>query len=353
MPQYDAIVVGAGPGGCVAAFFLEHYSAGRLKVLMLERLDESKYPRYHRMCGEGISRRAFKDLRPLEPMCVTSEIDRAIEHWPGGITFEVKGDGYIIDRPQLLKALVKRFEGLGGVVEQETVSSVTRGGPGYELSCHSGRIFECSSLIGADGAHSVVRRDIFGSQPRSKLVADQYILDRTTLPNAIQFFYDERYGGAYRWEFPSGTRTRVGFPNGTDPVPEDPLETHRRVIAYGGVGKIAEGRACLVGDAAAQINPLTFGGLRNSMVAGKMAARAIVSGDVQKYEKRWLSSKYASPYFWDALVQLQAMDNSELMETVEHMGPKATVLNNIGAYVKKKKLRRIIWAYMLAQGYGW
>jgi flavin-dependent dehydrogenase len=108
-----------------------------------------------------------------------------------------------------------------------------------------------------------------------------------------------------------------------------------------------------VGDAAAQTNPLTFGGLRNSMVAGKMAAQAIVSGNIQDYDRSWYSSKYASPYFWDAFIQLQAMNNQELMETVEHMGQKATVLNNIGAYIRKKKLRRIIWAYMLAQNYGW
>jgi digeranylgeranylglycerophospholipid reductase len=353
MPRYDVIVVGAGPGGCLAAFFLEHYSAGTLKVLLLERLDEHKYPRYHRMCGEGISRRAFKELRPLEPMAVTCEIGRAIEHWPGGRSFEIKAKGFIIDRSKLLTALMKRFQEMGGEVRQETVSGVLGRGNGYELKCLSGISYECAHLIGADGAYSVVRRDCFGTPPRFKIVADQYILDRATIPDALQFSFDERYGGAYRWEFPCGTLTRVGFPTGTDPTPENPLETHRRAIVYGGVGDIVKGRACLVGDAAAQINPLTFGGLRNSMVAGKMAAEALVSGDMQIYQGRWFASKHASPFFLDALVQLQGMKNPELMETVEHMGEAGTLLSSLGPYIKKKKFRNLYWAYMMTQSYGW
>lgn len=353
MPRYDAIVVGAGPGGCVAAFFLEHYSAGNLKVLLLERLDEMKHPRYHRMCGEGISRRAFRDLRPLRPMAVTIEINRAIEHWPGEIAFEIKADGFIIDRAELLRTLMSKFKALGGEVQHETVTSVLGRGRGFEVNCLSGRSFECANLIGADGAHSVVRRDCFGTQPKYSVVADQYILDRGTLPSALQFSFDERYNGAYRWEFPAGNRTRIGFPKGSDPKPEGPLESHRRAIVFGGVGEIVKGHAGLVGDAAAQTNPLTFGGIRTAMVAGKLAAEAVASGDLEMYQRRWMSSGFCSPYYMEAQLQLRSMDNQELRRTVEGMGERVTTLGTVGAYLRKKEYRTLYWAYMLAELYGW
>lgn len=353
MPRYDAIVVGGGPAGCVASFFLLHYSGGAMKVLLLERLDDGKHPRYHRMCGEGLSARTFKDLRPLKPNAVTCDISRAIEHWPHEKSFEVKAKGYLIDRGQFLKGLMRRFEGMGGEIRQETVTGIVGRGPGFEVKCLSGRSYECDKLLGADGAHSVVRRDCFGSSPRYSLMADQYILPRKTIPDAIQFFYEARYKGAYRWEFPAGESTRVGFPTGIDERPQDPLECHRRMVVFGGVGDIARGRACLVGDAAAQTNSLTFGGLHTSMMAGKMAAEAVVSGDPEQYQRRWSSSRFASPHYLNAWLLLRDMDDEQLLETVEHVRGRITFLGTLGTFVGKERFRELYWSYFLSQYYGW
>ena len=49
--EYDVVIVGAGPAGSSAAWFL---SGSGLRVAVIERLSDEKLPEYHRICGGGI-----------------------------------------------------------------------------------------------------------------------------------------------------------------------------------------------------------------------------------------------------------------------------------------------------------
>ena len=60
--HYDALIVGAGPAGCAAAYDLAH--AGR-RVLLL---DKRSFPR-HKACACGLTRKTLKALRyPVDPI---------------------------------------------------------------------------------------------------------------------------------------------------------------------------------------------------------------------------------------------------------------------------------------------
>jgi len=55
---YDVVVVGAGPGGSAAAYFL---AKGGLRVALLDKFD---FPR-DKICGDGLTPRAIKTLNAM------------------------------------------------------------------------------------------------------------------------------------------------------------------------------------------------------------------------------------------------------------------------------------------------
>ena len=71
--QYDVVVVGAGPAGSAASYFL---SKGGLKVALLDKFD---FPR-DKTCGDGLTPRAVK---VLEIMGVLPQIEPHAYHCSG------------------------------------------------------------------------------------------------------------------------------------------------------------------------------------------------------------------------------------------------------------------------------
>ena len=187
------------------------------------------------------------------------------EEWPGGRTIEAKTQGYILDRPAFLSRVLERYRGLGGERARDGVERIVEDGRGVVLTLTSGRIVRARHLIAADGANSMVRRSLFREEPPVRLWAEQHLVRRKVPEDTITFLQAERYQGAYRWEFPAGDLSRVGFPRGADSMEnEDIVETHRRAIPMGGLKSIVRGNVYLTGDAAAMVNPLTAGGIRGS-----------------------------------------------------------------------------------------
>ncbi len=352
MGEVDVVVVGAGPAGASTAFFLKHLDRD-CRVLLIDRLDGERYARYHRMCGEGISRDAFKQLSPLGPEAVVHNIRRARETWPGGITLETRAIGYIIDRPRFLRSVLSRYRALGGEREVDAVGSVSRDGSRYRLACTSGRTYLCNYLVGADGAHSVVRRQVFHEEPPVMLWTEQHIVDKDIDKETIQFFQDERYKGGYRWEFPAGRYARIGFPRGTDHVEGEVIESHRRAIPLGGVGTVQNGNALLVGDSAAMPNPLTAGGIRPALVSGRMAAEAIVRRDLSSYPEWWKASVFSSPKFMAAFRDFQRFSNADLDRAARPLRHGYNPLSYLWAWLSKPEYRTVYAAYRLSGIYGW
>ncbi|MHC1679894.1 MAG: NAD(P)/FAD-dependent oxidoreductase [Methanomassiliicoccales archaeon] len=343
------LVIGAGPAGAAAAFFIPFLSEGKLSVLSLEKLDKN-YGKYHRMCGEALSRKAFKDLTPLEPSSVQFRIRRAVEHWPGDVTIETDTDGLIIDRPEFLRNMLQRAKKEGCHTELGAAVEISNCTDGYLVRTRDGREFSAKYLVGADGWNSLVRRKLFQGSPRL-LWAEQFITDGTMERDVMHFFYDERYKGGYRWEFPHVSGKRVGFTRGADKM-SSYLERHGRPIPYG-YDQVANGNACLIGDAAGQANPITFGGIRIGMAAAKMAAEAIVNGNLEEYARSWPRSPYASPAYVKAFDSLREMDNRELGRSVKPFRNGYGKLAMLKAMLSGKKYRELYRAYDLGAKWGW
>lgn len=343
------LVLGGGPAGAAAAYFLSHLSDGKMSVLSLEKLEKG-YDGYHRMCGGALSARTFQELSPLGPEGVEFRVRRALEHWPGGIDLETPVDGYVLDRPAFLRHVLQRASNKGCHLERGSAVEIARQEEGYLVRTREGREHWSRWLVGADGWNSLVRRTFFPGRPRM-LWAEQFVTTERTEEDALHFHYDQRYEGGYRWVFPHPKGSRVGFTRGSHPRPKA-LERHVRAIPYGYSQQVS-GKACLIGDAAGQVNPMTFGGIRLGMVAARMAAEAIIEGDLWEYARKWNSSPYASPLYGEAFDALRGMDNAALHRSIRPFrngyGPRA----GLRAMLSSKKDRVLYRAYDMAAEWGW
>ena len=303
----DILIIGGGPAGLATALSLCDLDSER-QIMVLERLDKDSYGRYHRMCGEGISRKGLSTLNLGHDVTLRNKVQTVKEHWPGNIETEAIVDGFILDRPGLLRLLRGRIGDRVQILSEEVVKVEPRH-EGFVVECRSGVEHRCRIVIGADGAHSVVRRDLFDDDPPWSLTVEQYILDERPDPDTLALCYDERYLGKYRWRFPHGELTKVGFPRGSDPPPENALERHFRTIPIGIMPQIVKGNACLIGDAACQANPVTFGGLANAFVAARLLGDAIKGGDLIRYQEKWRSHPRSDPVFFHALDIIRSANN--------------------------------------------
>lgn len=352
MDERDVVIVGGGCAGASAGFFLKEHRP-EADVLIIDRLEGPNFDLYHRMCGEALSESTFRQLRPLRPEHVVHRITKVREHWPGGVVMEAKAKGYVLDRAKFLRSMHGRFRARDGELVRDAVVGVEQRGGRYIVRCSSGRAVSARYLIGADGVHSKVRREVFGTEPPEVIWTEQYVVEKDLPQDTIQFIQGQRYKGGYRWEFPAGEHAKIGFPRGTDTVDGPVVEKHRRAIPTGGLDRIAQGRCLLVGDSAAMANPLTLGGITTSLVAGRCAAEAVLWDEPSMYERWWRESPYSDPRFLSAYRQFQHLTDEEFAYASEPFRSRPLLLAMARAWLTRRRYAPIYNAYFASMFYGW
>ncbi len=309
----DVLVVGAGPAGCAAAFFLKYFDKDdELNVTLVERLTKDKFDIYHSICGEVISEDCFNDIKPIKPTAIVERIRYLKDLWPGKIENTMKTNGYVLNRPRFLENIISWYEKIGGDFKVENISDFSQNRNKVVVKFSKGTVRRFDYVVAADGANSMFRKTlgIWGGRITPVI---QYIVDEEPIHDTLFFYYDEKYKGDYSWVFPNGCTKKIGFPLLKNLAYAGKFLTKQtRVIGYGGVDRFINGRILLVGDAACQTNALTKGGIRSGMNAAKMAAEAVIERNLDRYEKRWVLSYYASPLFNKAFERLSRMNNQEL-----------------------------------------
>jgi digeranylgeranylglycerophospholipid reductase len=323
-PEYDVVVIGAGPAGSIAARTIAQ--AG-LTTLLVEKRQEIGSPV---RCAEAIGRETIEQFLQIqiEPHWVAAEIDAFSLSNPRGDCFVVPPEEHtlVLERKIFDRDLARLAAEAGADVRVKTrVTGLLRSEHGIEgvKLMAQGKPGEVRAkiVIGADGTESQTPRWAgLKSIPQLKdyYSAAQYLLTGVQIDQRIcQYHLGWSLApGGYGWVFPKGNgQANVGLV-----IAVDPKET-RTAIEYlnefvaarfpqssilaqvvggipitGVISPMVTDGYMAVGDAAHQSDPLTAGGIGPGMVggffAGQVAVAAIQADDVsakflQKYEKMW------------------------------------------------------------------
>ena len=321
---YDAIVVGAGPAGCVAAFTL---AEGGARVALVDKARVGR----DKACGDLIGPRGVRLLDDLDlnvagaprvgDMIVAGPSGRRVL-LPARAGRTYPGHAIVVPRARFDAHLRNAAIDAGAIEIGSRVSSVDGG----SVVLEDGGAIEADFVIGADGATSTTARTAGLVDPDRVLwgfAVRGYIPADVALP-VIALWNDRPRRGfpGYGWLFPGPDGANLGLGVG---LGHSRLDAHRaqqqldafrihlvqiglldsaqhlpmRVLGgwlkMGMVGtRPADGKVLLVGDAAGLVNPLQGEGISQSMASGQAAARAVLTrpADAADAYRRWIDLTY-------------------------------------------------------------
>jgi len=298
--RVDVAVVGAGPAGATVAFELGQ--AGK-RVVVLER---EHLPRY-KACGGGLS------LALLEQFPFS--MDPVVETSVNSITYVFRSRSVRLRLPrgQICMVMRDKFDAhllnhaRAEVREGVPVSHVRELADRVIVESEGRSAVEADYVVGADGASSVVARDL--GLRRRKRVAAAIEAEAPVSSEVYRRFAESpafifgRIPAGYLWIFPKADHLSVGI--GAYQPQRGQLQLVLREVMgeYGislegvplhghplpiflGREPLATKRGILIGDAAGLIDPLTGEGIRYAVKSARLAAQSILGDRTQDYSAR-------------------------------------------------------------------
>ena len=297
----DVAVVGAGPAGSMAAVALLRAAPG-LRVALLDAAD---FPR-DKVCGDGIGPDVIDRLTELGLRDVvdgwTSLRRFDIRYGAAAVRRSLTRPMWVIPRKVFDARLVEAATARGARLVNHRVRQLRPIGDGVELD---GRV-RARVVIGADGAHSVVRGAVGApSSARRALALRGYAAVPSDGRGVQRIVFSGRRHPSYAWSFDRGDGlANVGYGELLDPRARPPtrasmlarLEQLLPGATESGSGwrghhlplsswrfSHPQGRVLLAGDAAGLVNPVTGEGIyyavTTGMLAGAVAAAALAADD--------------------------------------------------------------------------
>ena len=294
MKTYDALIVGAGPAGSMAAY---HLAQSGLEVLIL---DKAQFPR-QKVCGGALTQKAMNELPfDITPL-IHSAVDCGYLGFRGQTVCAIRADtpiATLINRASFDAFLLEKAIGQGAVCRQRTrVTAVTQSD--MRVTVHTREAhYQARFLIGADGVHSRVAQQIGFRKPHTSLSYEA----RLALPedlaghnlDTITFDFGTLWWG-YGWIFPKRDHLNVGvFRNWPGKkvtrkqllrfIARHPGLDENKILDVqafpgplgGSSGTFHKGRILLCGDAAGLADPWLGEGIYYALASGRMAAEAII-----------------------------------------------------------------------------
>jgi menaquinone-9 beta-reductase len=317
-PDYDVIIVGAGPAGSACAIVLGN-SGFRVALL-----DKAVFPR-DKICGDALSIDVVNQLAMMDDRLAAEFAALQGKTASYGVKI-VAASGDAVDIPLYYKGakgcgyVMPRYQFdafLFGYAQQQpyidcfescSVEDIRQEADGITVVA-AGRQWKARMVVGADGAHSVVAKLLVGPQVDRKYYSGglrQYYEGVTGFhaDNLIELHFLKGTVPGYWWVFPlpdGRANVGIGIPSrllarkkinlrktfeailATQPHLQErfknarPLETVKGFgLPLGGKKRPLSGnRFLLVGDAASLIDPFSGEGIGNAIRSGRLAAAHI------------------------------------------------------------------------------
>ena len=345
--ETDVVIIGSGPAGSSAAYRLRDSGLG---VVLIERLSDGQFERYHRICGAGVSSHSLKGL-DIHQEEILNDVHTLRVRFPGDHSVNLKIKGHIIDRPVLLMRLRREAMEKGVRFIRDSVISI-EDNDGYILKLKNSESIHTRYLVGADGAYSVVRKHLFKTTPQIMLKVEEFHSDLKAEEGILDFFMSERYSHFYQWYFPYKDGRCTGAICGCAEKEENATRG-ARTIPLGWVPEIVRGNAFLVGDSAGMPNPMTAGGLRTAFLSSEAAVRAILKDNPQSYQKWWEHSKMSDRRFSKAQKAFSEMSDEDLAEFARYFTMKGIWRNGFVSFLHHPKQLWLYLGCLMSYRHGW
>jgi geranylgeranyl reductase family protein len=297
---WDAMVVGAGPAGCAAAYDL---AAAGLSVLLLDHKD---FPRA-KACAGGLTTKAVQALRYSIAPVVRKVVGRV--RLEGDNPSSSPADAVVLKSREPICVMTVRAE-LDAYCLRQTIAAgaclrriagvqqIERRGDEVLLLA-PGESYRARFLVGADGASGQTRRLCAAGSWFSRGFALE--VQTAAPPEEVDLTFDfASVSNGYAWIFPKGDHLNVGVYSlspasgltrsmllsyvksrvGAETV-DDVVGQYLGIGAGENPAEYVQAdlrdRVFLVGDAGGFVDPLTGEGIYGALVSGQAAAKAILA----------------------------------------------------------------------------
>lgn len=293
MPDFDVIVIGAGPAGSTAAYRLARRGA---RVALLDR---AVFPR-DKPCGGGITLRGLHHL----PIDVTPVVEDRITIAELGFGYDNRfvrhADSPVVYMTQRrrLDALLAQSAAAAGADFRDgvRVRTIETGPRGVTVATDTDRL-SAALVIGADGCNGVSAKQLglgggrtYGVAYEGNVTWDD--LDHSYWKGRLLLEFATVPGG-YAWVFPKGDHANVGVGGwgreggnlkehlarlckqyDIDPARVTQARGYRLPIRDPR-SPVASTRALVVGDAAGLVDPMSGDGMYEAFLSSRLACESV------------------------------------------------------------------------------
>ncbi len=298
---YDVIVVGAGPGGSVAA---KVAAESGFKTCLIDKEFISENGRY-KACGGAIAWELVEEIDYPE-----DKISRVIEslelHHVDGEEYSKKGKGAVIWRSTFDKFLTDMAIESGALLkEREMVNDIDKLGEFYQIRTTK-NVYLGKYIIAADSVNSTVlkmlkwpyfdKEDLILTITKEMKTSKENIATHLGKDTVHLYFGKNLITVGYAWLFPKAETITVGWGNQINLIKKSTREFEKftslpsvkkalenskldvfkpHLIPVGLRPKLYEDNVFAVGDAGGIVDPISGKGIPYAMMSGQFAIEAI------------------------------------------------------------------------------
>ena len=309
--NYDAVIVGASIAGLYTGMKLAR--AG-WKICIIDRKKEIGIPV---RCGEATGNRIeLSRFVEIDESWIACDLKGMVFHLneTEPVVIDMKDSGVILHRDRFEKMLAQRAkEGGADILLNTSVLSLIRNRHIYTgVKCNNGKEITGKMIIGADGCESKIGRwaGITDSVPlKDAFPAVQYkVVGDFCNDSYLHFFIGSLIiPNGYIWIFPKSDKViTVGAGlygcNSNSPKLKELLDAfiERNIPSAESANFIAgcvpssvcpkkldKDNVFVIGDAARQVNPLSAGGIMNTLEAADLAVKSLLINNTKNYSRKW------------------------------------------------------------------